>query len=90
MKTCPTLLAGSVLTSSTRLPWLARWTAVAQATVVLPTPPLPVKKKCRGGFCRKAVITGSFGVLGSGVVVRVAVSSSRRRQSRSRPRSSRW
>ena len=52
-KTWATLLAGSVLTSSTRLPWRARWTAVAHAMLVLPTPPLPVKKKCRGASARK-------------------------------------
>jgi len=51
------LLAGSVLTSSTRLPWWARCTAVAHAMLVLPTPPLPVKKKCRGGLSRNWVIT---------------------------------
>ena len=37
--------AGSVLTSSTRRPRSASATAVAQATLVLPTPPLPVKKQ---------------------------------------------
>ncbi len=42
--TWPTFDAGSVLTSRTRAPASARWTAVAQAIDVLPTPPLPVKK----------------------------------------------
>ena len=40
--------AGSVLTSSTRFPASARATAVALATEVLPTPPLPVKNRLRG------------------------------------------
>ena len=47
--TCPTLEAGSVLTSSTRCPPSASWMAVAQAIEVLPTPPLPVKNRKRGG-----------------------------------------
>ena len=42
--------AGSVLTSSTRLPASARPMAVAQAEEVLPTPPLPVKNRMRVGF----------------------------------------
>ena len=50
--TCPTLEAGSVLTSNTRLPLAANWIAVAQAMEVLPTPPLPVKKRKRGGWSR--------------------------------------
>src|SRR5690606_17196573 len=54
-KTCPTLEAGSVLTRSTRLPWAASCTAVAQAMEVLPTPPLPVKKRNRGGWVRKCM-----------------------------------
>src|SRR4051812_42055985 len=41
--------AGSVLTSNTRLPLSARVMAVAQATEVLPTPPLPVKNTMRRG-----------------------------------------
>ena len=41
--------AGSVLTSSTRFPASARAMAVAQAADVLPTPPLPVKKRMRVG-----------------------------------------
>ena len=44
--------AGSVLTSSTRRPLSARRTAVAQASDVLPTPPLPVKKTNRGKSAR--------------------------------------
>jgi hypothetical protein len=37
--------AGSVLTSNTRRPASARASALAQASDVLPTPPLPVKKR---------------------------------------------
>src|SRR5665647_1996557 len=48
--------AGSVLTSSTRLPASARPMAVAQAAEVLPTPPLPVKKRMRVGSGIKAVM----------------------------------
>ena len=40
---------GSVLTNNTRWPCSASSTAVAQAIEVLPTPPLPVKKRKRGG-----------------------------------------
>ena len=67
--TCPTLEAGSVLTNKTFLPWPARRIAVAHATEVLPTPPLPVKKRKRGGWSRKFI---------------TAISSSRSRRS-SRP-----
>src|SRR3989344_294573 len=52
-KTCPTLDAGSVLTSNTREPDLANCTAVAHASDVLPTPPLPVNNRKRGGWLRK-------------------------------------
>src|SRR5512145_3061872 len=41
--------AGSVLTSSTRLPASASAIAVALAVEVLPTPPFPVKKRMRVG-----------------------------------------
>src|SRR5674476_1458198 len=51
-RTWLTLEAGSVLTSRTRLPWLTRCKAVAQATDVLPAPPLPVKNRNRGGLSR--------------------------------------
>src|SRR5450759_3278789 len=51
-RTWLTLDAGSVLTSRTRLPWLTRCKAVAQATEVLPAPPLPVKNRNRGGLSR--------------------------------------
>ena len=51
-KTCPTLEAGSVLTSKTRCPAAARRTEVAQAMEVFPTPPLPVKNRNRGGWSR--------------------------------------
>ena len=51
--TCPTLEAGSVLTSNTRLPASASCTAVAQAMEVLPTPPLPVKNRKRGGMIQE-------------------------------------
>ena len=60
-KTWATLLAGSVLTSRTRLSCRAKWTAVAHAMLVLPTPPLPVKKKCRGASARNFIITISRG-----------------------------
>lgn len=33
---------------------------MAHAMLVLPTPPLPVKKKCRGGLSRNWVITISW------------------------------
>src|SRR5512135_543827 len=46
-KTSSRFEAGSVLTRSTRRPWSARPTAVAPATEVLPTPPLPVKNRFR-------------------------------------------
>lgn len=48
-RTSSRLDAGSVETSRTRLPRSARATAVAQASVVLPTPPLPVKSRIRLG-----------------------------------------
>src|SRR5512135_177332 len=46
-KTSSRFEAGSVLTRSTRWPRSARPTAVAPATEVLPTPPLPVKNRFR-------------------------------------------
>src|SRR5512135_368169 len=46
-KTSSRFEAGSVLTRSTRRPRSARPTAVAPATEVLPTPPLPVKNRFR-------------------------------------------
>src|SRR5271157_5696220 len=46
-KTSSRFEAGSVLTRSTRWFWSARPTAVAPATEVLPTPPLPVKNRFR-------------------------------------------
>src|SRR5512144_721518 len=46
-KTSSRFEAGSVLTKSTRWPRSARPTAVAPATEVLPTPPLPVKNRFR-------------------------------------------
>ena len=42
---CPRLWAGSVETSNTFAPSLARAKAVAAETVVLPTPPLPPKNR---------------------------------------------
>ncbi len=54
-RTWPTLEAGSVLTSRTRLPCRARCSAVAQATEVLPTPPLPVKNTNLGGSYRNVI-----------------------------------
>ena len=66
-KTCPTLEAGSVLTSSTDLPLRAKMTADAQAIDVLPTPPLPVKNRCRGGVLRNnRSVTAESGSLVSG------------------------
>src|SRR5688572_5846857 len=44
-KTSSRLDAGSVLTSSVRLPWSARRSPMALATVVFPTPPLPVRNR---------------------------------------------
>ena len=49
-KTWPTLEAGSVLTTRTRFPASANASAVAQASEVFPTPPLPVKKTNFGRF----------------------------------------
>ena len=64
-KTWPTFDAGSVLTSSTRLPWRASVIAVAHAMEVLPTPPLPVKNRNRGGASRNftgiAVLSAAAG-----------------------------
>jgi hypothetical protein len=37
------------------LPAWARWRAVAHATEVLPTPPLPVKNRKRGGLSRNFI-----------------------------------
>src|SRR5438105_7954652 len=48
--------AGSVLTSSTRLPAAARLTATAHETEVLPTPPLPVKNRLRVGRCSNCML----------------------------------
>ena len=50
----PVWRAGSVLTKSTRRPLSASRTALAQASDVLPTPPLPVKNKCRGAVVRNS------------------------------------
>jgi hypothetical protein len=44
-KTSSRFDAGSVLTRSTRRPRSASATAVAEESEVLPTPPLPVKKR---------------------------------------------
>ncbi len=41
--------------SSTRFPASASFTAVAQATEVLPTPPLPVKNITRVGLFRNSM-----------------------------------
>src|SRR5665811_2165233 len=70
--TCPTFEAGSVLTSRTFLPALARVSAAAQAMEVLPTPPLPVKKRNRGASSRNfmsapfSATTGGLGAGGAG------------------------
>ena len=45
------LEAASVLTSRVRTPLSARAKAVAVDNDVLPTPPLPVKNRCRVGCC---------------------------------------
>jgi hypothetical protein len=50
------LEAASVLTSSTRLPVSARASAAAVDSEVLPTPPLPVKKRCRVVWARNAMV----------------------------------
>jgi len=47
--------AGSVLTSSTFLPASAKVTATAHEDNVLPTPPLPVKKRLFGGVSRNFI-----------------------------------
>lgn len=52
--TCATFEAGSVETRSTLLPTRANATALAHANEVLPTPPLPVKKRKRGESARNA------------------------------------
>ena len=54
--------AGSVLASSTRLPRSASAIAVAQASEVLPTPPLPVKNRKRVGASSNAASEEAFGV----------------------------
>ena len=54
--TASRLEAGSVLTSSTRLPRSASATALAPATEVLPTPLLPVNSRWRGGVTRKGKV----------------------------------
>ena len=51
--------AASVLTSSTRLPASASVNAVALDSEVLPTPPLPVKKRYRVGWFRNPTPAGS-------------------------------
>ena len=51
--------AGSVLTSSTRLPASARAMATAQAIEVLPTPPLPVKNRKRVGSIQQVHLVSS-------------------------------
>ena len=52
-KTSSRFEAGSVLTSSTRFPLSASAMADAQASDVLPTPPLPVKNRKRVGDSKK-------------------------------------
>src|ERR1035438_1698975 len=67
--TCPTFEAGSVLTSRTFFPALASVSAAAHAIEVLPTPPLPVKKRNRGALSRNfmsAPSSASTGGLGAG------------------------
>src|SRR5450631_4822458 len=69
--TCPTFEAGSVLTSRTFFPALARVSAVAHAMEVLPTPPLPVKKRNRGALSRNFMsppFSAATGGLGAGGV----------------------
>ncbi len=50
--------AASVLTSSTVLPASASVSAAAVDSEVLPTPPLPVKNRCRVGWVRKPMGPG--------------------------------
>src|SRR5664280_1392236 len=45
-RTLPVCAAGSVVRSRVRYPCRAVWSAVRQAMVVLPTPPLPAKNTC--------------------------------------------
>ena len=71
--TWPTLEAGSVLTSSTRLPLSARLSAVAQASEVLPTPPLPVKKTNLGRSLNTALVVSGYSISGEGVEPQQAV-----------------
>ena len=47
------LEAASVLTSKTRRPMSAKYSATAVESDVLPTPPLPVKNRCRVGWCSR-------------------------------------
>src|ERR1035437_4949272 len=69
--TCPTFEAGSVLTSRTFFPALASVSAAAHAIEVLPTPPLPVKKRNLGALSRNFMpppfsATGGLGAGGAG------------------------
>src|SRR5664280_2958774 len=67
--TCPTFEAGSVLTSRTFFPALASVSAAAHAIEVLPTPPLPVKRRNRGALSRNfmsAPFSATGGGLGAG------------------------
>ncbi len=68
-KTCPTLEAGSVLTSSTFFPARARVIALAQAMEVFPTPPLPVKNRNRGASFRNFIALWVLSAAGGGVGV---------------------
>src|ERR1035437_2091084 len=85
--TCPTLEAGAVLTSRTFFPALARGTAVAHAMEVLPTPPLPVKKRNRGALSRNFMsppFSATTGGLGAGGFGAAAVGLGARRAGRAR------
>src|ERR1039458_1065241 len=70
--TCPTFEAGSVLTRRTLFPDSASVSAAAHAMEVLPTPPLPVKKRNRGALSRNfmsppsSAATGGLGAGGAG------------------------
>mgnify|MGYP001822697925 CR=1 FL=1 len=57
-----------MLTSITRRPSFASRRAVAQAQVVLPTPPLPVKKRFGFGAVRKAGSAAAGSAAASGVI----------------------
>ena len=62
--------AGSVETTRVRWPAAAQRTAVAAATVVLPTPPLPVNSRIRTP--RSVVVAGAGRALDAGLQLATA------------------